>query len=108
MSERAKMRTRWYYTDYVNHMVRFYLTCPDGLKTDGKKRCDVENWVAVQAVLYRMQPEDREKLVQIYKTHYILPKAVETYCNETGEDANRVWAMIAKVSGMIARHRGLI
>ena len=107
MNER-RTKTRWYYTDYVNHMVRFYITCPDGLRMEGKRKCDVENWCAVQGVFYKMPDEEREKVLRIYKTHYNLPKAVDTYCDETGDDVDRVWALLAKTTMRIAKTRGLI
>lgn len=106
--EKNGMKTRYYYTEYVNHMVRFYITCPETLRMEGKKRSDIENWLAVQGVFHYLPDVDREKVQEIYKLHYHLPKAVEMYCAETGEDANKVWVLLARVSAQIAKRRGLI
>lgn len=103
----SKLRTRCYYTDYVNHMVRFYITCPDSVQVQGKRRADIENWVAVQGALRVLIPEDRERVLAVYKTHYNLPKAVDMYCSETGADPDSIWKLITKVSSIIARRRGL-
>lgn len=108
MSEQKKLKTRCYYTEYVNHMIRFYITCPDSIKTDGKRRSDIENWIAVQGVLHCLSDENREKVLDIYKTHYNLPKAVEMYCEKNGEDKQQIWVLLTKVSAMIARRRGLV
>ena len=104
----TKLKTRCYYTEYVNHMVRFYITCPDSIKTDGKRRCDIENWIAVQGVLHSLPEETREKVLTVYRTHYNLPKAVEMYCRETGADEQQIWILITKVTALIARRRGLV
>jgi len=101
-------RTRCYYTEYVNHMVRFYLTCPDALKTAGKKRADIENWCAVQTILHRLSESDREMVVSVYKTDFFLPKAVAAYCQETGTDEHTVWSLLTKTASQIAKCRGLI
>ena len=53
-------RTRCYYTEYVNHMIRFYITCPDKLMTGGKRGADIANWIAVQDTLHAMNEDDRE------------------------------------------------
>ena len=108
MKEKGKLRTRCYYTEYVNHMIRFYLTCPDSLMMDGKKRADVENWIAVQGVVHSLTEEDRDRVLAIYRTHFNLPKAVDMYCTETGAKANEVWMLLTRVAALIARRRGLV
>lgn len=104
----GRLKTRCYYTEYVNHMVRFYITCPDSLPTAGKRRVDVENWLAVQSVLHQMPDADRERLVEVYKTHYNLPKAVEMYCEKNNVKETQVWILLTKTSAQIARQRGLV
>ena len=46
--QEKKLKTRCYYTDYVNHAIRFYLSTPETLKMDGKKKADLLNWMAVR------------------------------------------------------------
>ena len=107
-TERKTLKTRCYYTDYVNHMIRFFITCPESLKTSGKRRSDVENWIAVQGVMHSLADDDRQRIMDIYRTHYNLPKAVETYCEKTGADSVKTWTLITRVSAQIARRRGLV
>ena len=108
MSEEKKLKTRCYYTEYVNHMVRFYITCPESVKTDGKRRADIENWIAVQGVLHGLPDDERDRVLDIYRTHYNLPKAVDMYCQNTGADHHDVWVLLTKVASQIARRRGLV
>ena len=102
------MKTRCYYTEYVNHMIRFYITCPDSVRTDGKRQSDIANWVAVQSALRSIPESDKEKVMTIYRTHYNLPKAVEMYCEKTGADAEGIWVLLTKVASLVARRRGLV
>ena len=103
-----KLKTRCYYTEYVNHMIRFYITCPDSIKTDGKRRADIENWIAVQSVFHSLPDDDKEKVRTIYKLHYNVPKAVDMYCEKIGADKHHTWVLLTKVVSLIARRRGLV
>lgn len=105
---KQKMKTRCYYTDYVNHAIRFFLSTPDTLQVQGKRKADVENWVAVQAVFHQLTDDEKKVLTDVFNTHYNLPHAVETYCQNTGTDEYQVWVLITKVSSRIAKCRGLI
>lgn len=105
---RNKLRTRCYYTDYVNHAIRFYLSTPDTLKTDGKRKADIENWIAVQAVFHCLGADNRQVLETVYRLHYRVPEGVRMYCQKTGADENKVWILITKTCAAIARRRGLV
>ena len=109
MLEKGKFKTRCYYTDYVNHMVRFYLTCPDCLKMDSvKRKVDIENWIAVQGVLHSLTEENRNRIIEIYRLSYNVPEAVMMYCKKTGADEIAVWKLMTKTSSLIAKSRGLV
>ena len=101
------LKTRCYYTDYVSHAIRFYLSTPETLKTEGKRKADIENWIAVQSVWHRLKPEEKEVLETIYKTHKI-GEGVRTYCKETGANEYDIWVLITKTGSAIARRRGLV
>lgn len=103
-----KLKTRCYYTDYINHAIRFYLTTPDTLMTAGKRKADVMNWMSVQAVFHYLSDHDREVLTEVYKTHYRITEAVRIYCEKTGADEHKIWVLITKTSAAIAKRRGLV
>ena len=108
MGTEKKLKTRCYYTDYVNHMVRFYLTTPDSLMTDGKRKADIDNWIAVQEVWHRLSDSDKQVLTEIYKAHFRLTEGVRMYCDKTGADPYKIWVLITKISATIAKRRGLV
>ena len=109
MSEKQvrKLKTRCYYTDYVNHAIRFYLTCPEVLQTAGKRKADIDNWMAVQAVFYRLPDDDKQVLREVYTAHHRVTEGVRMFCEKTGTDERKIWILITRVSAAIARRRGL-
>ena len=107
-TDKERVRTRCYYSDYVNHAIRFYLTTPDTLMMQGKRKADVENWMAVQAVFHFLKEDEKRVLTDVYRTHYRITEAVKMYCQKTGTNEGELWKMITRVSAAIARRRGLI
>ena len=103
-----RLKTKCYYTDYVNHAVRFYLSTPDTLMMEGKRKSDVMNWIAVQTVFHGLKENEKQVLTEIYKLHHRLPEGVRMYCEKTGANERRTWILITKFSAAVARKRGLI
>ena len=103
-----KLKTRCYYTDYVNHAIRFYLTTPETLKLEGKRKADLENWVAVQSVFHSLGAEKRAIVEEIYRSCYKVPEGVRIYCEKTGADETKIWVLITKTAAAIAKRRGLV
>ena len=104
----TKLKTRCYYTDYVNHAIRFFLTTPETLKLEGKRRADLDNWIAVQAVFHCLKDEDRQILETIYRSNYRVAAGVRDYCKRTGADERKTWMLITRTSAAIAKRRGLV
>lgn len=105
---RKSIKTRCYYSDYVNHMIRFFLSTPDTLQMAGKRKPDVDNWLAVQSVWHKLSEDDKSTLTDIYKAHYKLPEGVRIYCSRTGADPKKIWVLVTKVCSSIAKRRGLV
>lgn len=102
------LKTRCYYTDYVNHMIRFYLSSPQSLQTEGKRGADISNWIAVQDVWHRLRTEDKEVLETIFGLHHRVSEGVRIYCEKTGADPYKTWVLVTKTCSIIAKKRGLI
>ena len=104
---RKPLKTRCYYTDYVNHAIRFYLSTPNKLDMTNKRKADMENWIAVQGVFHFLKEEDRQILTDVYKLNHRVTEGVRMYCEKTGADEQKVWSLIIKTSAAIAKRRGL-
>lgn len=104
-----KVKTRCYYTDYVNHMIRFYLSTPESIETNGKRGADIANWIAVQDVWHRLGTDDKQILERVYALHHRVAEGVRMYCEESGtKDPYPVWVLVTKTNQAIAKKRGLI
>lgn len=106
-----RIKKRCYYSDYVNHAIRFYLSTPDALQMAGKHKADVLNWMAVQSVFYSLPQNDKEVLTAVYKRHFRLSEAMRLYCLEnqlSDKEEEGLWTLIAKTGAAIAKRRGLI
>ena len=103
-----KMKTRCYYTDYVNHMIRFYLSTPETLKTEGKRKADIENWVAVQFVWHKLGAEEKQVLESIFKASHKVSEGVQMYCSQSGADPYKTWVLVTKTCSAIAKRRDLV
>lgn len=106
----TKLKTRCYYTDYVQHMIRFYLSTPDGIDLREKQysSASITNWSAVQMVFHRLDPVDSDLVKKVFSLGHYLPKAVEDYCRLNNSDPDDVWKVITRVNAKIARVRGLV
>ena len=106
----TKLKTRFFYTDYVLHMIRFYLSTPDGLNLQERvyTSASIANWTAVQMVFRRLDPIEVDLMRKVFAVDHYLPKAVAVYCKNTGTDTNEVWKVIARVNEKIAKVRGLL
>ena len=105
---RKPLKTRCYYTDFVNHCIKFYLSTPEALQMEGKKKADIDNWLAVQYVFRKISDAEKQVLAEVYRTHYRIADAVKMYCEKTGTDEDKVWILITKTSAAVAKSRGLV
>lgn len=103
-----EFKTRCFYTEYVNHMIRFYLSCPDLLDVGGKKKADIENWIAVQAVFHALTDSERDLVTAVYRRNFHLPTAVQAIAEEKHIDPVGLWVILTRTAAAIARRRGLV
>lgn len=108
MADEKKMRTRCYYTDYVNHMIRFFLSTPEQVQVQGKRKADIDNWISVQNVWHRLPDSDKQVLTTIFGLDHKVAEGVRKYCEQTGADVRKTWVLVTKTCATIAKVRGLV
>jgi len=97
------------YTEYVAHMIRFYIASPESIDVQGHTQAEVKNWMAVQAVFADMDPEDQRLLTDIFRRKSLqFPDAVRVCAIVHERKENDAWKLIAMTNTKIARMRGLI
>ena len=101
-------RTKFYFTEYVNHAIRFYLSTPERVPVEGKSSASLQNWMAAQSVIYRLPEKDQEVIRAVFAKQRAVPESVDTYCQETGADKAEVWNLVVRTVYRVARVRGLV
>lgn len=104
----GEKNSRRSYSDYVNHMIRFFLSTPEGLTVTGHTGADVNNWVAVQTIWSDLSAEEQALIRMLYTSGRPYEETVYGYATEHGLSVQTVWKIITNVTTRIAKVRGLI
>ena len=96
---------RAFYTEYVNHCMRFY-TRHSKLCTDNS--VDVLNWQACEKALSNFSPDEQEILTFVYRERDTMSDNVYNISKEKRIKRNTIWNLIGKLELEIAKIRGLI
>lgn len=96
--------SRAYYTDYVNHCMKFYTrySQPSGQSVESY------NWLSCKKALATFSPEEQEILTFVYRERDTIQDNVYTIAKEKGIKQNRVWNLITELERKVAKLRGLI
>lgn len=97
---------RSYYSDYVAHMMRFYILSVErpGVITTKVEKANVDS---VKAVLSDFTKEEGDILLLLYDCEY-LPQNVERVSNSRHLKTGYIWKLLAEFERRCARDRGLI
>ena len=96
------------YSEYVNHMIRFFLKTPDGLTVDGHTQADVTNWLAVQAVWCELTADEQALIREMYTSNRRYEDTVQEYADAHKISSKTIWKRLTDISFRIARKRGLV
>ena len=99
-----------YWEDYVCHMIREYLKTPEKLDVTTVTPFARSNWVAVQAVWYKLDELDKVLVESVCKegTHRKFREIVEEYTQKTGTDYKKNVERYNRIIKLIAKTRQLI
>ena len=97
---------RSYYSDYVAHMMRFYLLSKQrpGLIESKVEKANVS---ACEEVLGGFTKEEGELIKELYSCEYI-PQNVEKISREKHLKTSYIWKLLADFERKTARIRGLV
>lgn len=102
------MNYKKHYSDYVGHMVRFFLKHKEGIQVQETSKAEVKNWVSVQTVWNFTPEEIRVLLERMYISKDPYDVTIERYASETGKNINFLWRCYKEFSEQVASIRGLI
>lgn len=97
-----------FYSQYVNHMLRFFARYYDKNLENFKKPVDAKNWQAVKTVLDKLPEKDKNVIIEVYKRRDTLADNIYEVSKELGIDQDVIWSMLNKITRKIAKERELI
>ena len=96
-----------YYSDYADHMLRFYCRYPDKKSSWGA--AEKQNWSVCHTVLHSLPEQDEKIIRQVYTTGTRgLSEAVNICAMRMGFSPSYAWKLIWEVRKAVAMGRKLI
>lgn len=96
---------RTFYTEYVNHCLRFYTRYTNPIFTSD---IDKQNWLVCHEALKTLSNENKEIIFSIYRDRDTIPNNVYRVSKEKGIKRDDIWQMMISLEYDIAKRRGLI
>ena len=96
---------RAFYSDYVNHCLRFYArhSCPIF-----HSEADKKNWNACESALKSFTDSDRDILLAVYREGDTIPDNVYQLSVTMNISQDIIWKLINELERKIAKRRNLI
>ena len=96
--------SRTFYSEYVNHCLRFYARHEPSFYSDADKK----NWLACESALKDFSDNDREMLLTIYRGGDTIPNNVYQLAKSKGIKQDSIWKLIGELERKVAKRRGLL
>lgn len=97
--------SRAFYSDYVNHCLRFYARHPN---PKFKSDTDRSNWEACDSALKRFSESDRELLMEIFREGDTIPDNVFHMAKTQCVKQETIWKLVSELERKVAKRRGLL
>lgn len=95
-----------YYSEYVNHCLRFFVRNQEPRKF--RSASDKHNWEACEDAFRNLSNSDRDILVQIYSSGDTVADTVYEISKERGIAQDKIWKLVNVVEHKVAKRRGLV
>lgn len=96
---------RSYYSNFVEHCMRFYARYPD---PKFKTKTDKLNWFACKKAIFEFSNREQEWIMEIYKNADTIPDNVYQLAQREKIDQDEIWKLLVLLEKKIAKTRGLI
>lgn len=96
---------RAFYSDYVNHCLRFYARHSHPIF---HSEVDKKNWNACDDALKCFTDSDRDMLLTIYTDGDTIPDNVYQIAKSKGVNQDTIWKLIGELERKVAKRRGII
>lgn len=96
---------RTFYSEYVQHCMRFYARHPH---PKFRSEVDKQNWNACERALKEFTDEERDILLTIYRGVDTIPDNIRNLATSREIKQDSVWNLLNKLERRIAKTRGLL
>ena len=96
---------RAFYSDYVNHCLRFYARHSRPIF---HSEADKKNWNACESALKSFSDSDRDILLTIYIEGDTIPDNVYQMAKNKGIKQDTIWKLIDELERKVAKRRALL
>ena len=95
-----------YYSEYVQHCMRFYARHPkpDYFRSD----IDKENWQACDRAMKSFTEESKDTLLYVYREADTIADNVYQIAKKKSIKQDSVWKLMGELERLVAKKRGLI
>lgn len=97
---------RSFYSDYVNHCLRFYSRHPK--PNHFRSEADRKNWQSCDTALKGFSDTDREMLITIYREGDTIPDNVYQMAKKLNIKQDSIWKLVNELERKVAKRRGLL
>lgn len=97
--------SRAFYSEFVNHCLRFYARHP---KPSFHSAADKSNWFSCDSALKGFTDSEREMLLYIYREGDTIPDNVYQIAKAKGLRQDSVWKLVNELERKVAKRRGLL
>lgn len=96
---------RTFYSEYVNHCLRFYVRHPN---PKFHSAADKNNWLACKDALVGFTDKERDLLTTIYREGDTVADSVYQTAKLNGMKQGTVWKLVNELERKVAKRRGLL
>lgn len=96
---------RTFYSEYVQHCMRFYARHP---QPKFHSDADKQNWNACKNAMEGFTDSERDILMTVYREGDTIPDNVYKICVDRNLKQNTVWKLINELEHRVAKRRNLI
>ena len=96
---------RSFYSEYVNHCLRFYARHQNPkFRTEADKR----NWMACEEAFDTFSESDQGTLLYIYREGDTVPDNIYQLAKSKGVSQDSIWKLVNELERKVANRRGLL
>jgi hypothetical protein len=100
--------SKTYYSEYINHILRFYIRHQNDKNLRFKTYAEKDNFISAQKVVSKLSNDEQKYINDIYMQGDTLADNIYKTSEKMNIEQFKLWTIVSKVSNQIAKERNLI